>query len=116
MRCPDALSISWVEIPPYIYNSSAGEIKGVFQKILKNMVSFCCQDRTALNYSIQTPGFKDFQDVLRNGTDDIFLPVYGDGKKKDKLGEPLISIGECGTKFLNGLKYRTHLSKPWTHN
>lgn len=94
MYCPDLLTVSWVEIPPYIYNTTEGKIGGVFHSILSEMVYFCCDDRTNLTFSEYPVHLSKFQAILDNGTDDILLPVYGSGKKKDRLGEPFISLGK----------------------
>ncbi|XP_065067944.1 uncharacterized protein LOC135693392 isoform X2 [Rhopilema esculentum] len=91
-RCPASLSVSWVQIPPYIYNTTDGRPGGIFQKILGSMVKKCCEDKTNLIYSNSTSDLTQFQVVLQNGTDDIYLPVYGDGKQKFKFGSPFISI------------------------
>ena len=93
MRCPDQLTVSWVEIPPYIYNTTDGKIGGVFHTIVTKMVKFCCPYQTNLTFADYPVSRSVFQTVLSNGTNDILLPVYGTGKKKDRLGEPFISLG-----------------------
>ena len=93
MRCPEYLTVSWVEIPPYIYNTSEGTVGGVFHSILTQMVQFCCPSQTNLSFAKNPATRSAFQGILTNGTDDILLPVYGTGKKKDRLGEPFISLG-----------------------
>ena len=94
MRCPDLLTVSWVEIPPYIYNTTEGKLDGIFYNILTQMVQFCCPDRTNLSFAENPVTLTKFQGILDNGTDDILLPAYGTGKKKDRLGEPFISLGK----------------------
>lgn len=100
MRCPNALTVAWFEIPPYIYNTSDGKPGGVFYNVLSQMVDFCCPQRTNLSFSENPVKLSQFQGLLDNGTDDILLPIYGDGRKNDRLGEPFISLGEsmycCG--------------------
>ena len=93
MRCPDHLTVSWVDIPPYIYNTTEGTIGGIFHTIVTQMVQFCCPDKTNISFAENPVTRTIFQGILSNGTDDILLPVYGTGKKKDRLGEPFISLG-----------------------
>ena len=57
------------------------------------MVKFCCLDQTNLSFADYPVSRSVFQTVLSNGTNDILLPVYGTGKKRDRLGEPFISLG-----------------------
>ena len=94
IRCPEKLQVSWVEIPPYVYNATNGQISGVFRGILSDMVQYCCKGKTAVNYSAEVPSFNKFQELLQNGSGDVFLPVYGSDKKKYILGNPFISIGK----------------------
>eukprot|EP00794_Sanderia_malayensis_P020144 gene20144-22117_t len=102
-RCPQHLNVSWVDLPPYIYNNSKGEVGGVFYEVLKDMTKFCCNDATSINYMPPIDGIGKLQDIVYNSSGDVFVPFYGSNKKKFVLGQPFISLVDSpGIAFFYG--------------
>ena len=69
-------------------------MKGVFHEVLKDMVHSCCKFKTTINYTELIDELGNFQEVVKNSSSDVFLPAYGNDKKKYILGQPFISLGK----------------------
>lgn len=115
-RCPLSLKIDWWEIPPYIYkDDKTGEVSGIFPKVLKRLVSECCDrdpSSTDPNAAIEECVKLNFSEIASNDSEVVkknidlngtvmSMPIYGDMKDVTFQSHPFYPVVESpGVVFI----------------